>query len=160
MKKIKLNFKIPEIIILSIIVFALIISLICFFLQDRGHKRVFIFESMDKAGLFIETRYLIPFESNQSIETDILQYTEDLLLGPKTHRFKPLFSSKTVVDSLFLRDDTLYVNISKEALHPEKTTSTIEVGVDLFKKNILRNFPQVKQVDFFINSIHAYEQIQ
>lgn len=158
MKNFKLNLKTKEIIIFAIIIVALLISLICFFTQNRGDKRIFLFESLDKPGLFIETRYLIPFEKKQSTETDILQFAQDLLLGPTTHRFKSLFSSKTVVENLFLRDETLYVNISQDALHPDRTTSTIETGVELFKKNIMRNFPQVKKIEFFINSIPAYEQ--
>lgn len=155
----KLNISIINIAVFLFLLVALIFSVTMFCIGTEGHQRIFLFESMDKPGLFIETRTLVPYQDNQDLQADIEQYIRDLLLGPLTNRFRFVFSFGTKLESCFIRDGVLYVNVSSQALKPNETTSSIEQGVNVFKKNIVTNFPQINSVEFFINSVKAYENL-
>ena len=142
----------------SCIVFlGLAISIVAFCFQDKGTRRVFYFQNMDAPGIFAEIRFIKPYTEDQSLDIDIKQFINDLLLGPTTNRFRNLFAYGTKLESCFLRDGILYVNISKEALLLDSITTPIKEAYDIFIKNILNNFSKVKEVELYINNIKAFD---
>ncbi len=123
-----------------------LISLI-FFLVDRGGKRrSFEFQTVGTEKPVKEYRNL-----PQELDDPLRFYVDELLLGPQTPRARPLFSRGTVVEFCFLRNHELYVGISKKALYEIPDASTISNGIALLKKNIQKNFSQVKKVCVFID---------
>ena len=112
---------------------------------------------MDAPGIFAEIRFIKPYTEDQSLDIDIKQFINDLLLGPTTNRFRNLFAYGTKLESCFLRDGILYVNISKEALLLDSITTPIKEAYDIFIKNILNNFSKVKEVELYINNIKAFD---
>ncbi len=139
------------------VLLSFIVSLVFYNLNSQGVRRVFYFESLDNPGLFMEVRYLSPYSEDQSQEDDIRQFVKELVLGPVTNRFKAVFAPGTTIDTCFLRDDVLYVDLSSTALQPAEGTTSIKTGVEIFEKNIRKNFPDIQQVCLFINNQQAYE---
>ncbi len=154
----KYNIHTQYVIAFIIIAILLTISLVMYNIKTDGQRRIFYFESLDTSGLFSEVRYLQSFSKDQSLEKDISQFINEILLGPITHRYKAVFASGTKLNSCFLRDGILYVDISAEALFPSEIESSVMTGVQIFEKNILKNFSEVNNVELFINGKAVYEE--
>lgn len=134
----------------------LIISVVLWRNSGIGVRRVFIFEraelrSTGKARLAMEARFL----PRESVQGGIKDYVDDLLLGPIEHGLNPLFAPGTRAESCFLRGGVLYLDLSDALLNVTRHSSSIEIGISLLKKNILRNFSDVKEVCVFVGGIEA-----
>ena len=106
------------------LVIIFLISLTLFFLQGYGHRKVFLFESLDEEGLFAENRY---YPRNKYID-DVELYVSELLLGPIGERYKLIFPRGTKVKTCFVQNKVLYVDLSTEALFPNERVSTNREG--------------------------------
>jgi hypothetical protein len=126
-----------------------------YFLGKPGVRRVFFFPSRT-GGLYTETRSL----ARQTGGAAVVRYVEELLLGPTGTHAVPLFSPGARVVSCFLRDKTLYIDLSGEALFAEKDACPVKEGAALLKKNCLRNFRAVSEVKLYINGTGAYEDFE
>lgn len=134
----------------GIFIASLIISLIAFCSNERWERRICYFPSYsggNNSKIYTEVRYLPRAES---YEEDVKSFVKDLILGPMTNRYKRLFSRQTTLDFLFLREGTLYIGLSEDALSPDSETFDIAGNVSLLKTNIERNFPDVKEVDTLV----------
>ena len=85
-------------------------------------------------------------------------YVNEILLGAQTERTERLFSKDTKLLSCFLRDKTLYVNLSKGILNSDSKNISIKESVELFKKNILDNFSSISDVEVFVEGNLAYAE--
>ena len=129
------------------------ISLTLFFLQGYGHRKVFLFESLDEEGLFAENRY---YPRNKYID-DVELYVSELLLGPIGERYKLLFPRGTKVKTCFVQNKVLYVDLSTEALFPNERVSTNREGAEIFKKNIFRNFRNIDIINIYIDGRKIFD---
>lgn len=132
-----------------------IVSLVLALIFSPGIKKVFIYESMDSDMLYFETRHIPP----QTVQGDIAYFVEELLLGPISDRYRPLFAKGTRVLSCFIgTDEVLYINLSEEALLQQGESSSTAVAYDLLKKNVLKNFNDVDNIEVFIigNKVSEY----
>ena len=107
-------------IFLGVLFFALIFSLIMFFLKGYSQRSVFLFENLDKEGLFAENRY---YPRNKFVDKVEL-YVSELLLGPIGERYKHIFAPGTKLKTCFVRDGILYIDLSSEALFPDNKVSS------------------------------------
>ena len=82
-----------------------------------------------------------------------------MLLGSVTNGFRSLFQQGTKIESCFVQDDILFINLSKEALFPGVTTSATKDAVDLLVFNIKKNFSWVKSVEIYIDGNKVYENV-
>lgn len=142
--------KISLIIIAAIFVF----SLGWWILTKPGVKYNFRFENSLNGKVCVENRYL----PRKSYPDNVLQYVDELILGPETPRFKLLFSAGTRIESSFVRDGVLYVNLSQEVLDRTGSCSDIKTGIELFKSNVLKTFSKINTVEMYIDnkSVYAY----
>jgi len=147
--------KSPVIYIFLSIILVFIISLVLFLCANYGKKRIFIFPSADSGEFVVEYRYL----NKKPVQGEINLFVDELLLGSGVERTKKLFAPDTKVNSCFLRNGQLYIDLSDSLL--QKGTNVVEIkdGVDLLKLNIKKNFPQVKEVVVFIGGKLAFENI-
>ena len=129
------------------------ISLTLFFLQGYGHRKVFLFESLDEEGLFAENRY---YPRNKYID-DVELYVSELLLGPIGERYKLLFPRGTKVKTCFVQNKVLYVDLSTEALFPNERVSSNREGAEIFKKNIFRNFRNIDTINIYIDGRKIFD---
>lgn len=145
---------IPYFIILSVIVISFLISVIFCSVKNK-ERRFFIFPSETNQKLVVERRLL----EKDSIQGDIELYIDELLLGSTIERTKLIFSSGTKIKSCFLRNGILYLNITDDLIRMDSNSMSIKEGIDLLKKNIMKNFNSVKAVELFINEQYAYENL-
>ncbi|MCL2265194.1 MAG: GerMN domain-containing protein [Treponema sp.] len=97
-----------------------------------------------------------------SREVDIIRYVDETLLGPVSPGLLPLFPRETKLKSLLYRDGVVYADFSDNAaLPPIEGGKTLDNFRTLYS-SILRNFPYIKDVRFFIdgNAIFVYEFYQ
>lgn len=129
-------------------------SLAVWLISKPGKKYNFRFESVDTGKVSVENRYL----PRKSYPDNVLQYVDEMVLGPETERFKLLFSPGTYIISSFVRDNVLYVNLSSDVLDRTGSCSEIKTGIELFKTNVLNNFSKINTVEMYIDNKSIYVQ--
>jgi hypothetical protein len=129
------------------------ISILSWAVHFPGIRRVFMFQSSDNGKVCMETRYL-PL---RPVQGGLNMYVDELLLGPETSRFRPLFSPETKKIFCFRRGSVLYVDLSDTLLTESGGSSGIKKGIGLFRKNILHNFENIHTVEVFVDGRLAYE---
>ena len=141
----------------KVIFFSLLViflfSLTFFFVQGYAHRRVFLFESLDKDGLFAENRY---YPRNKYID-NVELYISELLLGPIGERYKLVYPRGTKLNTCFVQDKVLYVDLSAEALFTNEKVSTSRDGAEIFKKNIFRNFRNIDTINIYIDGRKIFD---
>ncbi|MDR2509597.1 MAG: GerMN domain-containing protein [Spirochaetaceae bacterium] len=113
-------------------------------------RRTIVFYSSDDGTERVEERFLA---HTGSYEDAIKAFVEEMVLGPSDWDAAPLLDRATVLDSLFLRDRTVYAALSREAALPVETGSDfggLLFSLESMKRDIRRNFPDVRDVRFFI----------
>lgn len=133
----------------------LVSSVILYRVSNPAKRYVFLVESLDDDVLHLEQRFL-PVAEEADRETEIVSYVSELLLGAPTDRYKRIFPLKSKLESCFLRDSVLYINLSEDALIADSGTSSTFTACSLIKENVFRNFPEVREVRLFIDSMEAY----
>ena len=133
--------------ILSFLFLFFFISLMAWLAVFPGIRRTFIFNSSDSSKLRLETRY-VPIHPEQG---KYQFFIDELLLGPVSEHCSGIFASGTRVKRCFRRDDTLFVDFSKELLQADAFSADFEAQFALFKMNVLKNFPEIKNVEIFID---------
>ena len=128
------------------LLFILLFSLAIYFVKNNSKSYVFIFPSADNESYIVERRNL----SKDSVQGEINYFIDELLLGSGVERTKLIFSLGTKVNSCFLRDDILYLDISEDLLNIDESSYPIENGINLLKENILKNFSNINKVELFI----------
>ncbi len=137
----------PREFLLVAIALAFLISIVCYLAASQGRRYTFRFQSVDSGRNNVESRFL---PSRRGAEKVSL-YVDELLLGPKTERSRPVFSPGTKAAFCFERGRTLYVNLTSDLLEKSGNASEIMEGMDLFKMNIKKAFPKYKQVEIYID---------
>ncbi len=133
--------------ILFVVIALFTVSCAFYIFFNTGSKTIFIFESMDSESLYCETRYV----PRDNIQGDLHFFVDELLLGPISNRYRPLFANDTKVLSCFLSEEgTLYINLNENALFAGNESSKTTLAVDLLKKNVLKNYKYVDNIDVFI----------
>lgn len=139
-----------------------IISLCCFLIKGNKKRFLYIFPSAEENQYFLETRYVNKYNKKISelsaYEYYINQYIDDLLLGSTLERTKLLFKSGTKSKSCFLRDDVLYLDLSKDLLTVDSEAADIREGVNLLYTNIKKNFKRVKNIELYVDGVYAFEK--
>lgn len=136
----------PQKIFAAAIAAVFLFSLIVYAAKTSGSRYVFRFQSVDSGRANIEWR-LLPRRKG-SEKTSV--YVDELLLGPKTERARPIFSPGTKAEFCFERDRVLYVGLSEDLLEKSGNASEIMEGIELFKLNVKKSFPLLKKVEIYI----------
>ncbi len=125
----------------------ILISLTVFLINSPGKRAIFIFESMDSNRLYSEHRYI----PNDTLQGELQYYVDELLLGPISNRYKPLFAHGTKTLSCFLTEDNiLYIHLNEKALFQGNSSSETLKACELLKKNVLKNHKYVDSIRVFI----------
>jgi len=138
-------------IIAAAVLFA--VSFFFWLFKMPGRRYVMVFPSADSKRLDMEERYIRRFRGQNSVSS----FVDELLLGPETERYRPLFTPGTRAVSCFVRGKILYVNLSPELLEEGGGACSIREGTDLFRKNIHRNFNNIKDIEMFADGRGMYE---
>ena len=141
------------------LVLILAISIFFFTSKNLGNRRILYFEAMDGSGLYMESRRIMAYSPLQEESVHLQQFVQELLLGSVTHGFRSLFQQGTKIESCFVQDDILFINLSKEALFPGVTSSATKDAVELLVFNIKKNFSWVKSVEIYIDGNKVYGNV-
>ncbi len=136
------------------LILALILSLSLFMVKKGGKRYTFVFPSVEKGEFIVETRRL-----EKSFKSPVEYYIDELMLGPQTERCRFIFPKETEVNSVMVKNKVLYINFSKKIVNPETEGKMLPVrqAIELFKNNVLRNFPSINTVEVFVEGNPAYE---
>ncbi len=137
------------------------VSFVLFNVNNTKKRFVYIFPSADKSVYVLESRYLSKPQERLSRQKQseyyLRKFVDDLLLGATTERTKLLFCYGTQVQSCFIRDNTVYLDLSKDLLRPQSDCADIKEGAALLIMNIKRNFKDIKKVELFVDKVLAYD---
>ena len=131
-----------------------VLSLVLWMKGYPGVRYVFMFQSAATGKICMEARYL----PKHPVQGDVNCYVDELLLGPLTAEYRPLFTRGTRAQSCFVRDGVLYVDLSDALVSEADGASEIRQGMELFRKNILYNFKNIHTIEVFVAGNHAYEK--
>lgn len=137
----------PKEILAAALAAIFVFSLAAYFAKTPKIRYSFRFQSVDSGRDNIEWR-LLPYRKGSQ---KVVLYVEELLLGPKTERSRPVFSPGTRVDFCFDRGKVLYVGLTPALLEKSGNASEIMDGIQLFKKNVRSAFPKFKQIEIYID---------
>ena len=116
-------------------------------------RRTFVFYAIDSGIVTVEDRML---RRSPSRETDITRYVEEAVLGPVSPDSLPLFPKETRLKSLMYRDGVVYADFSEEAVLPPPEGGEVLKNLRTLYSGIMRNFPYVRDIRFFIAGRAAY----
>jgi len=119
-------------------------------------RRTFVFYTVDDGSMVVEDRML---KHSSSREDDIIRYTEEVLLGPASPDLLPLFPRETRLGSLLFRDGVVYVDFTQGAVLPPAGGKSTFDSFRIYYSGILRNFPYVKDIRFFVEGTAAFADV-
>ena len=151
----KIDFKkyIPFYIAAATVVLMLIISAGFYAKKGYGKKYVFMVPSVDEGKYVLETRYLKENPNKSALN----YFVDELVLGSGLERTKYLFTPGTKVISCIESEGKVYIDLSSDVINMGHNVILIRDGIELFKKNITRNFHSVKEVLVFVDGKYAFE---
>ena len=123
-------------------------SLILYVTFYPGTKKLFLFESLnlqasDGAALYAEKRFIPRSRTKSSVE----YFCDELLLGPFTDRYRPLFASGTKARVFFnKRKKTLYIDLNEGALFENAGSSDTKKACTLLEQNIRKNHNSIDNI--------------
>lgn len=136
-------------------VFVLTLAIIFFgtvFSADAG-RFLFIFPYGTRSTAGTEARYLNPGKDDDS---RLERFVDELVLGPLTPGYRPLFSGKVRRNTCFIRGNEAYIDLSagedaflNDKMLPERTFV-------FFKKNVFTNFRNLAKIYLYIDGIEVY----
>ena len=163
--------KIPQkMILLSILVIITALALVDFYMLGFA-RRTFVFYTIEERLQTVEERNLrIAEQTHSAQEINITRYVEEAILGPISPDSLPLFPRETRLLTLLYRDGIVYADLSKEAAMPPPEASFLPglpshealpggdvlSNLKILHEGIVRNFPYVRDIRFFIAGKAAY----
>ena len=139
---------------IAIVSASFVLSLVLWMMSCPGIRYVFMFQSAATGKICMESRYL----PRRPVQGKVNCYVDELLLGPLTAEYRPLFTRGTRAQSCFVRGGVLYVDLSDALVSQADGASEIQQGMELFRKNILYNFKNIHTIEVFVAGNHAYEK--
>ncbi|WP_428768542.1 hypothetical protein V1L52_07875 [Treponema sp. HNW] len=128
---------------LAITIAAFVFSFVFYLVFYPGTKKLFLFESLDNTDLYAESRFIPRNRTGSSLE----YFCDELLLGPLSDRYRPLFARGTGMRAfLKKRGGTLYIDLNEKALFQSGISSEPKTGCRLLEQNIRKNYNSVDNI--------------
>jgi len=137
---------------LSFLAILALVALIEFFALGLA-RRTYVFYAINDGAISVEDRML---KRSPSRELAVARYVEEALLGPVSPNSLPLFPKETRLRSLLYRDGVVYADLSENAVLPPVEGGEVLRNFATLHAGIMRNFPFVREVRFFIAGKAAY----
>jgi hypothetical protein len=110
-------------------------------------RRTIVFYAAGGTAAFVEERFIARTGSR---EGDIRAFVEEAALGPAEWAAAPLFDRAAALESLFVREGTVYVGLSEAAAFPVSGGRSVVESLKSVDADIRRNFSGIRGVRFFI----------
>lgn len=136
-----------KVVLFSVFGIILAVSLCFYFFHFRGFRYSFRYRISGSQKMVFETR-AVPSVSGTS---KLTLYVEELLLGPSSQRARPFFPLGTRVLFCFERNETMFLNLSEQAVMDFSPEVNLQDSYELLKMNVKANFPSIKKIELFID---------
>ncbi len=138
-----------QIIIGGIFVLLFAFSLVLYLLLDNNVRRVLFFPMQNSKDVVSEVRYL---SKRATEEQNIELLVEEIILGPSRENHAILLPKELNVESVMLRNNTLYLDLSEEiVLNEVELRLGFEKSIRVLANTVMFNFRNVRRVFVFIN---------
>ncbi len=134
---------------------AFIFSLLLWFIHKPVVRKTFLFQSFDSGRICLEERKFPLVSKDKQLKL----FVEELLLGPQNPRYRSVFPHGTTTFFCFFKNKTLFINFSGDIIKSDSSSSDINLGFVLFRKNILHNFKYIKNIKMFADGHEIPETI-
>ncbi|WP_304223726.1 GerMN domain-containing protein [Gracilinema caldarium] len=114
---------------------------------------VFSFYEQKSGSLRVETRF---FPSGKTKEEQLQHYVEEYLLGPMLVDKLPLFPQDSRLETIMIRKDRAYINLSDTAALPVGGSASFQERARVLAEMIKKNFVSIKEVTLFIAGNELY----
>lgn len=123
----------------------LALSVVIWFVNPgRVERRIYFFPKHYTEGTGAEDR-LLRVQPTREGAVDL--YVREYLLGPALNKHFRLLPIQTRVKTLFLADGVVYVDLDHRSLLPDyESRLSLTEGIELLKKGIRYNFPDLRDV--------------
>ena len=132
-----------------------VFSLALYIIFYPGSRKLFLFESLDKSALYAEARYI----PRKHFRSSMRFFTYELLLGPQSDRYRPLFAQGTrALDFFKGADGVLYVNLNEKAVLQNGSSSATHTACKLLAQNLRKNYNvHAIEITMMGHEIYVYE---
>ena len=154
MNSIKNIFKKKSLLVFTALIFVFLVSLVFFITNVSGRYYNFSFYISGTDTLVQENRRVYSIKDKNRLNG----YVGELLLGTTVKRASPIFPLGTKALFCFQRNDTLYLNLSQDALFNLENSLSLTKRINLLEKNIRKNFPSIKNVELFIDGNYIQKE--
>lgn len=128
---------------------ALVLSVSLFFLFGNSRiRRVFFFPLGVSGKISAEARMVT---NHGDIEGDIRELVEGEILGPVNHGMKLLISRNVTLQSLFVRNRVLYLDLSPIAVVEDGLPLRLGEAIGVLKRSISFNFPIIRETVILVD---------
>jgi hypothetical protein len=129
----------------------LVLSVLLFLFVGNGLvSRVMYFPSIAGRHKLLAEQRAIP--RHGSLEMDVTELAEGVLLGPMNHDATRLFPRGATVLSAMMNGRTLYLDLSPQVLTPDPDAPLkAQDALNALSRAVKFNFPRVRDVVFFID---------
>jgi hypothetical protein len=130
--------------------FVFALSLLLFLLVGNGRvERTMYFPAQTGRRVIAEQRFL---PRQGSLENDIKEVAEGVLLGPARPDARRLFPRGGSVLAVMMNGRTLYMDLSPAVLAKDpEVPLTVQAALDALERSIRFNFPRFRDVVFFVD---------
>lgn len=134
-------------------------SILAIFLVTRfvspADRHIFYYTGSSNQRVMTEVRYLSEKDDDdQRLE----QFVSELLLGPITPEFAPLFEQPVLVRSCFIRGSDAYINLTGAEEAFIGNNPPPDRAFEIFKKNVFTNFRNLAKIYLYIDGIEVYAE--
>jgi Sporulation and spore germination len=142
-----------QIIAFSVLMGIFFLVMVSLFFRHNTDRAIFYFPGNRAESIRTEIRYLpkVP-----GIQERLNQYVSELLLGPISPEFIPLYPKDVKILRCFVRGKTAYIDISSKALEKSSEYITYIEAFELFKKNVFTNFRNLDKIYMYIDGVEIY----
>ncbi|MDR2073283.1 MAG: GerMN domain-containing protein [Spirochaetaceae bacterium] len=116
-------------------------------------RRTFEFPALENGKLVVEDRML---RKAGSLEQNIKNYVEELILGPVSVTCVPLLTKGVKLQAFMYRDGTVYADFSGDAALPVQGGAPLFESFLALNRGIRRNFRSISDVKLFVNGNEVF----
>lgn len=132
-----------------------LISFLLYLFIPSGEFRVVAFFPDAVNGQIRGEEHFLPYSRNS--EARVEEFVRHIMLGPKEVWNASIFPKETKILGLVVGKNSVYVNLSREAFLSNDININFLTSLDIFKKNIMFNFRQIKKVYITVEGALPYE---
>ena len=116
---------------------------------------LFLFPAVSTGKTGTEVRYLVV---EQDENTRLGRFVDELVLGPQTPGYRPVFADTVRTRVCFIRGKDAYIDLSAGDTAFLAETTTPEQTFEIFKKNVFTNFRNLAKIYLYIDGIEVYAE--